>query len=166
MTAKPTHIRDNLTPRERQSLKKLRQRTDIVIKPADKGSGTVMMNRQNYLDECYRQLNDPSFYKRVNEDPTEDINKRVRFYLKRLLANNIIDKQTHRYLTPENSKAGRFYILPNIHKPGNHGRPIASANGHPTEKISEFVSFHLNPLVQTLPSYVKNTTHLLDKQRF
>ena len=38
-----------------------------------------------------------------------------------------------------------------------------SANGHPTEKISEFVSFHLSPLVQTLPSYVKNTTHLLNK---
>ena len=50
MTAKPTRIRDNLTRRERQSLKKLRQRTDIVIKPADKGSGTVVMNRQNYLD--------------------------------------------------------------------------------------------------------------------
>ena len=66
------------------------------------------MNRQDYLDECYRQLNDPSFYKRVNEDPTEDINKRVRFYLKRLLADNIIDKQTHRYLTPENPKAVSF----------------------------------------------------------
>ena len=89
--------------------------TDIVIKPADKGSGTVVMNRQNYLDECYRQLHDQSFYKRVNEDRAEDINKRVRFYLKRLLANKIIDKQTHRYLTPENAKAGRFYILPKIH---------------------------------------------------
>ena len=123
------------------------------------------MNRQNYLGERYRQLNDPSFYKRVNEDPTEDINKRVRFYLKRLLANNIIyiDKQTHCYHTPENPKAGRSYILSKIHKPGNPGRPIVSAHGHRTEKISELGSFHLNPLVQTLPSYVKNTTHLLNK---
>ena len=163
MTAKPTRIRDNLTRRERQSLKKLRRRTDIVIKPADKGSGTVVMNRQSYLDECYRQLNDQLFYKRVTEDPTEDINKRVRFYLKRLLADKIIDKETHRYLTPHDPKAGRFYILPKVHKPGNPGRPIVSANGHPTEKISEFVSYHLNPLVQTLPSYIKNTTHLLNK---
>ena len=31
------------------------------------------------------------------------------------------------------------------------------------KKNSEFVSFHLNPLVQTLPSYIKNTTHLLNK---
>ena len=89
MTAKPARVRDNLTRRERQSLKQLRQEADIVIKAADKGSGTVVMNRQNYLDECYRQLNDPTFYKRVNEDPTEGINKRVRFYLKRLLADKL-----------------------------------------------------------------------------
>ena len=152
MTAKPTRVRDNLTRRKRQSPKRLRQRTDIVIKLADKGSGTVVMNRQNYLDECCRQLNVPSLYKRVNEDPSEGINKRVRFYLKRLLANIIINKQTHRYLTLENPKAGRFYILPKIHKPVNPGWPIVSANGHPTEKLSKLVSFRLNPLVQTLPS--------------
>ena len=42
------------------------------------------------------------------------------------------------------------------------GRRPVSVNGHPTEGISEFVSFHLNPLVQLLPSYVKNWTHLLN----
>ena len=56
---------------------------------------------------------------------------------------------------------GRFYILPNIHKQGNPGRPIISSNGHPTERISEFVDYHLKPLVQTLPSYIKDTTHFL-----
>ena len=121
------------------------------------------MNRQDYLDECYRELNDQQFYKRVSIDPTEDVNKRVCFYLKRLPANSVINEETHRYLTPKVPKAGHFYILPKIHKPGNPGRPIVSANGHPTEKISEFVSFHLNPLVQTLPSYIKNTPHLLNK---
>ena len=108
-------------------------------------------------------MNNQQFYKKVNEDRTEGINKRVRFYLKRLLSEGIIDKETHNYLTPQDRKAGHFYILPKIHKAGNPGRPIVSANGHPTEKISEFVSFHLNPLVQSFPSYVKNTTHLLNK---
>ena len=42
------------------------------------------------------------------------------------------------------------------------GRKPVSVNGHPTERISEFISNHLNPLVQLLPSYVKNTTHLLN----
>jgi hypothetical protein len=39
------------------------------------------------------------------------------------------------YLTPEDRKPGRFYLLPKIHKKNNPGRPIVSANGHPTEKI-------------------------------
>ena len=36
-----------------------------------------------------------------------------------------------------------------------------SANGHPTEKISEFIDFHLRPFVENLPSYIKDTTDYL-----
>ena len=39
-----------------------------------------------------------------------------------------------------------------------------SANGHPTEKISEFVDLHLQPHVQNLPSYLQDTTDFLRKQ--
>ena len=38
-------------------------------------------------------------------------------------------------------KPGYFYILLKIHKHGNPGRRIVSSNGHPTERISEFVDF-------------------------
>lgn len=43
------------------------------------------------------------------------------------------------------------------------GRPIVSAIGHPTEKISEFIDLHLRPQVEDLPSYLKDTTHYLNK---
>lgn len=82
MNARSTRIRDNLTRRERQALKKLQRPTHVIIKPADKGSDTVVMDRQNYLDECYRQLNNQHFYNKVTDDPTDDINKRARFWLK------------------------------------------------------------------------------------
>jgi hypothetical protein len=42
-------------------------------------------------------------------------------------------------------------------------RPIVSANGHPTEKISEFVDFHLRQHVEALPSFIKDTTDYLQK---
>ena len=71
MNAKPTRVRDNLIRRERLALKKLQRRIDIIIKPADKGSGTVVMNRQDYINECYRQLNNQQFHKKVYADPTE-----------------------------------------------------------------------------------------------
>ena len=60
-------------------------------------------------------------------------------------------------------KAGRFYLLPKMHKAGNPGRPIVSANRHPTEKISEFVDLHLQLHVNSLPSYLKGTTDYLRK---
>ena len=33
----------------------------------------------------------------------------------------------------------------------------------PAEKISQFVDFHLRLLVETIPSYVKDNTHFLQK---
>jgi hypothetical protein len=51
--------------------------------------------------------------------------------------------KTLKYLIPDSSKPGRFYLLPKIHKANNPGRSIVSANGHPTEKISEFVDLVL-----------------------
>ena len=60
-------------------------------------------------------------------------------------------------------KPGRFYILPYIHKKGNPGRPIVSSNSHLTERISQFVDYHINPLVPTLESHIKDTTDILNK---
>jgi hypothetical protein len=50
--------------------------------------------------------------------------------------NSHIDKNTFDYLKPHKPKVGHFFLLPKAHKVNNPGRPIVSANGHPTEKIS------------------------------
>ena len=47
------------------------------------------------------------------------------------------------HLTVDEPEAGRFYLPPKIYKAESPGRPIGSVNGHPTEKRSEFVDFHL-----------------------
>ena len=164
MSAKPTRIHDNLTKQERKAIKQLQRRMDIVIKPADKGSGTVVMDRTWYVNECMRQLNDCNFYQKQSKDLTSKIQERIRKYTSRMHNEKLIDENTFKYLTCNpNPQPGRFYILPKIHKQGNPGRPIISSNGHPTEHISEFVDFHLQPLVKTLPSHIKDTTHFLLK---
>ena len=75
----------------------------------------------------------------------------------------LINDKTRQYLIQTDVKPGRFYILPKIHKPGNPGRPIVSSNSHPTERISQFVDYHLQPLVHKLPSFVKDTNDFLNK---
>ena len=43
------HPDDNLTSQERKALLSLRSRSNLIIKPVDKGSATVVMLRQDYL---------------------------------------------------------------------------------------------------------------------
>ena len=158
-------IADNLTKQEREALKNLTERNDIVIKPADKGKATVIMDTEIYKAECFRQLNNPKFYKQLPKDITHQVEDRIRIHLKRLLIYDEIEEDTYNYLVPHRSRPARFYILPKIYKNKDNppGRPIVSASSHPTERISEFVDYQLNPLVPKLPSDIKDTTHFLQK---
>ena len=54
-------------------------------------------------------------------------------------------------------------MLPKLHKKGCPGRSVISGCGTPTEKISEFVDYHLKALVTTIPSFVKDTNDFLHK---
>ena len=94
---------------------------------------------------------DSKFYKTLDKGITADIQKRIQIYVQRMHRDQIIDDQTKRFLIPTDPKAGRFYILPKIHKQGNPGRPIVSSN------------YHFKPLVQTTQSFIKDTTHFLNK---
>ena len=111
-TAKPKPTQDNLTATERQGIGQLKQRQDIIIKPADKGSGTVVMDKTWHIDECNRQLTDTKFYQRLDEDITADIQKRVTFYVNRMHKDKLINDKTKQYLIQSDVKPGRFYILP------------------------------------------------------
>ena len=111
------------------------------------------MDRDWYVNECLRRLNDNKYYEKQTKDLTNRIQDRIKEYTTRLFNEKLIDENTYKYLTSNpNPGAGRFYILPKIHKQGNPGRPIISSNGHPTERISQFVDYDLKPLVQKLPS--------------
>ena len=155
--------RDNLSREERLALKELTENTNIIIKPADKGSAVVIMNRTDYLKEGFRQLSDTKYYTRLENEPTLDFHKEVKNFVQDMWQNTEIDDSVQTYLMRDTQKTPQFYLLPKIHKGTTPppGRPIISANGCPTEKISEFVDHFLNPTCKNLKSFVKDTTHFL-----
>ena len=53
---------DNITHGERTVLQSLIFSEDIIIKPADKGSAVVVMDKSAYIREAERQLSDDRFY--------------------------------------------------------------------------------------------------------
>ena len=66
----PTH--NNLISAEKGAIQELKERDDIVINPADKGSAVVVMDKVNYLEEANRQLTDERFYKKLDSHPTKN----------------------------------------------------------------------------------------------
>ena len=67
---------------------------------------------------------------------------------------------TAKLLITRKSKQPTFYLLPQIHKINNPGRPIVSACSCLTEHISEYLDVFLQPLVQSLPTFLKDSTQL------
>ena len=65
-------------------------------------------------------------------------------------------------LIKHHPKLPTFYLLSKIHKFNNPGRPIVSACSCPTEYISEYLDAVLQPLVQSLPTYIKDSIHALN----
>ena len=113
------------------------------------------MDRDHYVSEAERQLNDSTYYELLDHDPTDEFAKKVSEAVEEMFDDGYITEKNMRYLIVDQPKAGRFYLLPKIHKTGNSGRP--------TEKISEFVDLYLQPHVNSLPSYLKDTTDYLRK---
>lgn len=153
----------NTSNLERDAVQKLASNRDVTIKPADKGSGVVIMNTCDYIHEALRQLADTDFYQSLDRDRTLDLSDRIATVLNNMRTDKEIDKKCFEYLIPSKPRPGRFYLLPKIHK-GKlppPGRPIISAIGSPSEKISEFVDFFLQPLLCSIPSYVKDTGHFV-----
>ena len=163
----PKHPKlSNISRAERQAITNLLNNPKIIIKPADKGSAVVILNREDYISEGYKQLSDTKFYRKVDTDLTAQHMQTVQSYVNHMYANGEISDQVSYYLTERECKTSKLYLLPKIHK-GKippPGRPIVSANGCPTEKISQLVdNFLTPPTTLFIKSYVKDTTDFIKK---
>ena len=82
-----------------------------------------------------------------------------------MLDKGYISGKNVEYLVVSKPRLGRFYLLPKIHKRLENvpGRPVISNCGTATERISEFLDCHIQPLVDGVPSVIKDSTHFLQR---
>lgn len=153
--------RHNLTPEEQTALRNLKARTDIVIKAADKGGAVVAWDSQCYVSEGDFQLSDTKFYTKLRINNTKENQKTVKRIIQTSIDNEELPEEAYKLVVSQ-PRTSRFYMLPKIHKLGNPGRPIVSACSCPTEHISSFLHDIFMPIVENLPTYVKDTTHALN----
>ena len=158
------HTSRNLSNGEYKALSSLKKNRKIVIKPADKGSNVVILNRTAYVQEGLRQLCDDKFYEKQTVDLTETHFERVKEVVERMVEDKEITEKTGKYLLSNCHKTPDWYMLPKIHKnlETPPGRGICASINCPTEKISQFSDIILSQYVPLIESFVKDTNHFLE----
>lgn len=159
----------NLSDFEITALQQLSRNNDVVLKPADKGSAVVIMDREDYLFEGHRQLNDSNYYSKLDGPIYKDTIPLVEKIVTSLHNKKFINNKQKTYLlSSREPRARRFYLLPKIHKPEVKwtipsqvppGRPIVSDCGSETYHTARFIEYYLNPLSIKHNSYIKDTYH-------
>ena len=158
----PPHVtRPNLTLQKRFTLKKLSSNSDLFMKPFDKGSGICLMDTSIYISKIKEHLADPSTYKQLSSEPNEAIRNDV---FSTLFFNNnyrINDVTRYHLMPPKPARTPLFYCFLKVHKPNIPLRPTVSACDSPIDQFSNYVTYSLQPLVETLPSYILDSKHFL-----
>jgi hypothetical protein len=146
-------------------VKELKDIQDIVIKKADKGSNIVVMDKEAYINEGLRQLNDTKFYVRLNNPMFQETALEIESLLLTLKKKKFINEKQRCFLTPKNPRRRKFYLLPKIHKEISKwpspfmpsGRPIISDCGSETYEVSGYIDHFLQPIAQNHFSFLKNS---------
>lgn len=162
----------NLSEGEWMALKRLRRDSSIIIKPADKGSTVVIMDKEQYIKEAERQLVDREFYSEIKEPIYLESIQVIAEGLKRLQDRGILSKRQIQYLEGSGTPRGRkFYLLPKVHKNKDSWpfpdvpprRPIFYDCGSESYGVAKLITFYLNPLSIRHSSYIKDTYHFLER---
>jgi len=168
------HHRNNITTEEAKSLQEFKNDQSIIIKPADKGGATVILNKDAYLREADRQLSNENYYTKLSQ-PIHKLNiSKINEILESMEAHDFINKKQLQYLRAEETNRARtFYLLPKIHKPRAkwpqpnmpEGRPIVSDCGSESYRISQYIDSFIRPISIRHPSYIKDTYDFVSKIR-
>ena len=93
LVEKPTKSSSNLSLTERETLKSLQKRSDIIIHSADKGEKIVVMDKDVYINNCKYQLDTEEFYTKIDHDPTANICENIESEISKMVEKKFIDKK-------------------------------------------------------------------------
>ena len=155
---------------------------NIIIKEADKGGATVIMDKIFYKDNIEELLSDTENYTLINGgNQDESIMKKIEKLLQKFKEDTT--KAEKEYIHKFSWKTSNFYGLPKIHKSKRINeatneqdaesiklrapndlkfRPIVAGPLSPTHRLSNFVDLILKPLCQHVPSFMRDDMDFLN----
>ncbi len=152
----------NLSPEQLHALRTLKKDNSRVILPADKGSMTVVIDREDYVRLENDLLNDEGTYRPLELDPTPEISAELVDKFRKINRSGKIDKEEYKKLYQSSGSVPLFYGLPKIHKDPVRLRPITSC----IDSVDESLAKHLTSILQPLcHEPLKNSMQFVKKIR-
>ncbi len=147
----------NLRKEEFEALKKLSKQTDIRIKKADKGS-CIVVDVEDYINNREKHLQDEKSHTQLKEDPTGPTANHITEYLNETAEAGHISRQMVEAIKPsQKPRTQVMYFLKKMHKTPPGIRPIVSGCDGPTESISRFADYVVQPLARKQDSYIRDS---------
>ena len=85
-----------------------------MIRPADKGSGIVVVDKTEYIHRLHNEMTDSESYKEIPEDLTETATKTVKKLVNKMYKDGVINKDLKQYLIPKYPKKQKVKRKPKI----------------------------------------------------
>ena len=154
---------------------KLQRERVIVIKPADKGSGIVILDFADYLTSCNNHLQSQqkqpdgswkNYYSSVTEDDFKAAKDEIKGVLDEALKANLITKSDYDQMNPMDKGPSKFYEIFKMHKMKDGmrippERPIISGCGSITEQIGKYCQSFLSQISNKHESYLQDSPDFL-----
>ena len=142
-----------------EAIHTLKKDESIVITRPDKGSGTVVMNREDYLGRMEVILQDESKFEQLGSvntnDRTPQQERAFQAFLLRLKKATKITEDIYQRIRPVGSTRPRLYGLPKIHKPSPAPLwPILSMVGSAQHELAKWLTEVLQPVTLKYSTYV------------
>ena len=139
------------------------KRNKIIITPADKNVGIVLIESNVYYKLCTEHLLDATIYSNISFNPHFFLLDKCRKTLSSNFSNCHISHDLFKKLNSciTDKKLPSFRILPKVHKPKFGIRPLVNCSFSVTSPISKFASFYLNNLVLKYKIILKDSQNFI-----
>lgn len=164
-------VRLNLTRVQKQALRDLATRTDLLVTLTDKNLGLAIIEREEYSMRMKTELElTPDSFRQL-QISVEDLQK----IQKKIIIDTmttIMSSQDPRAKNAANTVAkymdGPFHLckvfgLPKLHKKGTRMRLVFPMSSHPLGPIHKFIAISLSHAVNRYPSVLFNVMEIVDE---
>ena len=141
------------------ALRELRNNKEIIITRPDKGNGTVLMNKTDYIARMMEILGHETKFECLGgcdkHDRTGQIERALQAYLLQQRKAGEISSEIFDRIHPTGSVRPRMYGLPKVHKPKPISlRPILSMVGSAQHELARWLAEVIRPVLNRYSSNV------------